>query len=119
MEHEGEVLEAFVSDSRDKAAALRFLKKLLKRHVKPEGLATDGLKSYGAALKELGAEERQVTGLWQNNRTETFHPFFRQRERALLRFRPMRNLQKFVPVHSSGKISSASNGTPGAETPKS
>ena len=66
--HEGEVLEAFVSKTRDKAAALKFLKKLMKRHGRPEELVTDRLRSYGAALKEVGAEDRQVTGRWENNR---------------------------------------------------
>jgi putative transposase len=58
VDHEGEVLEAFVSKTRDKAAALKFLKKLMKRHGRPEELVTDGLRSYGAALKELVRPEQ-------------------------------------------------------------
>src|SRR4028118_2070358 len=61
MDHEGEVLEAFVSKTRDCKAALKFLKKLMKRHGRPEELATDKLRSYGAALKELGLQDRRVT----------------------------------------------------------
>jgi putative transposase len=61
VDHEGEVLEAFVSKTRDKAAALKFLRKLMRRHGRAGELVTDGLRSYGAALKELGAEDRQVT----------------------------------------------------------
>lgn len=72
VDHEGEVLEAYVSKHRDKKAALKFLKKLIKRHGRAEGLVTDGLRSYGAALKEIGAEERQVTGGWANDRVENF-----------------------------------------------
>jgi putative transposase len=101
VDHEGEVLEAYVTKHRDKAAALRFLKKLMKRHGRPEELVTDGLRSYGAALKGLGAEDHQVTGRWENNRVENSHQPFRRRERAMLRFRRMRSLQKFVSVHSS------------------
>ena len=101
VDHEGEVLEAFVSKTRDKKAALKFLKKLMKRHGRAEELMTDGLKSYGAALKDLGAEDRQVTGRWENNRAENSHQPFRRRERAMLRFRRMHSLQKFAAVHSS------------------
>ena len=101
VDHEGEVLEAFVSKTRDKAAALKFLKKLIKRHGRPQELVTDGLRSYGAALKELGAEHRQVTGRWENNRAENSHQPFRRRERAMLRFRRMHSLQKFAAVHGS------------------
>ena len=62
---------------------------------------TDGLKSYGAALKDIGAEDWQVTGRWENNRVENSHQPFRRRERAMLRFRRMRSLQTFAAVHSS------------------
>jgi putative transposase len=62
---------------------------------------TDGLKSYGAALREVGAEDRQVTGRWANNRVENSYQPFRRRERAMPRFRRMRSLQRFVAVHSS------------------
>ncbi len=101
VDHEGEVLEAFVSKMRDKKAALKFLRKLMKRHGRPEELVTDGLKSYGAALKGVGAEARQVTGRWENNRAENSHQPFRRRERAMQRFRRVHSLQKFAAVHSS------------------
>ena len=101
VDDEGEVLEAFVSKTRDKKAALKFLRKLMRRHGRSDELVTDGLKSYGAALKEIGAEGRQVTGRWENNRVENSHLPFRRRERAMLRFRRMHSLQKFVSVHSS------------------
>ncbi len=73
--HEGEVLEAFVSKTRDKKAAPRFLRTLMKRHGPAEELVTDGLKFYGAALKEIGAEDRQVTGAGRTTgwRTRTSH----------------------------------------------
>jgi putative transposase len=101
VDHEGEVLESYVTKTRDKVAALRFLKKLMKLYGPAEELVTDGLRSYGAALKELRAEDRQVTGRWLNNRAENSHQPFRRRERAMLRFRRMHSLQKFVSVHAS------------------
>ncbi len=101
VDHEGEVLESFVTKTRDKKAALKFLKKSLKRHGRAEELVTDRLRSYGAALDELGIRERQETGRWENNRAENSHQPFRRRERAMLRFRRMRTLQKFVAVHAS------------------
>ncbi len=101
VDREGEVLEAFVSNARDEKAAFRFLRKLMRRHGRAEEFVTDGLRSYGAALKEIGAEDRQVTGRWENNRVENSHQPFRRRERAMLRFWRMRSLQTFVAVHSS------------------
>ena len=77
------------------------LKKTMRKHGRPEVIVTDGLASYGAALKEIGAEGRQETGRWMNNRAENSHLPFRRRERAMLRFRRMRSLQKFASVHAS------------------
>ena len=62
---------------------------------------TDKLRSYGAALKEIGSDFRQETGRWANNPAENAHLPFRRRERAMLRFRRMRSLQKFASVHAS------------------
>jgi putative transposase len=101
VDHEGEVLESFVTKTRDKKAALKFLKKTLKRHDRGEEIVTDRLRSYGAAFKDLGIHNRQETGRWANNRAENSHQPFRRRERAMLRFRRMRTLQKFVAVHAS------------------
>lgn len=101
VDHEGEVLEAYVSKSRDRKAALKFLRKTLKRHGRPHVFVTDKLRSYGAALKDLGLPDERETGQWLNNRAENSHQPFRRRERAMLRFRRMRSLQKFAAVHSS------------------
>lgn len=95
------MLESFVTKSRDKKAALKFLKKAMRKHGRPEAIVTDKLRSYGAALKEIGASERRETGRWLNNRAENSHLPFRRRERAMLRFRRMRSLQKFAAVHAS------------------
>ena len=78
-----------------------FLRKAMKRHGRPEVIVTDRLRSYGAALTEIGAAARQETGRWANNRAENSHQPFRRRERAMLRFRRMRTLQKFAAVHAS------------------
>ncbi|TDK51452.1 IS6 family transposase [Antarcticimicrobium luteum] len=101
VDHEGEVLESFVTKTRDKKAALKFLKKTMRRHGCAETIVTDKLRSYGAALKEIGAADRKETGRWMNNRAENSHLPFRRRERAMLRFRGMRSLQKFESVHAS------------------
>ena len=101
VDHEGEVLESFVTKQRDKSAALKFIKKALKRYGKAETIVTDGLKSYPAAMKELGNEDRRDMGRWLNNRAENSHLPFRRRERAMQRFRRMKSLQKFASVHAS------------------
>ena len=101
VDHEGEVLESFVTRTRDKKAALKLIKKTMRKHGRPEVIVTDRLRSYGAALKEIGAADRQETGRWLNNRAENSHLPFRRRERAILRFRRMRSLQKFAAVHAS------------------
>jgi len=101
VDHEGGILEAFATGTRDKAAALKFLKKMMKRHGKPRAIVTDRLRSYGAAMKEIGNASVHETGRWLNNRTENSHQPFRRRERAMLRFRRMHTLQKFSSVHAS------------------
>ena len=100
VDHEGEVLEAFVSKRRDRKAALKFLRKTMKSHGRPKVIVTDKLRSYGAAMKVIGNADTQHTGRWLNNRAENSHQPFRRRERAMLRFRQIRSLQKFAAVHS-------------------
>lgn len=101
VDHEGEILESYVTRKRDKAAALRFLKKTLKRHGKAERIVTDGLRSYPSAMAILGNLGRREMGRWLNNRAENSHLPFRRRERAMLRFRKSSSLQKFASVHVS------------------
>ena len=101
VDHEGEVLESYVTKRRDRKAALKFLRKTMKRYGGPEVIVTDKLRSYGAAMKNIGNAKKQETGRWLNNRAENSHLPFRRRERAMLRFRRMRSLQKFASVHSS------------------
>jgi putative transposase len=101
VDHEGEVLESFAAKTRDKVAALKFMKKLMKRHGCAKTVTTDGLRSYKAALKEIGIADRQEIGRWANNRAENSHKPFLRRERAMLRFRRMKTLQKFASLHAS------------------
>jgi putative transposase len=101
VDHEGEVLESFASKTRDKAAALKFIKRAMKRHGNPRTVVTDGLRSYPAAMNEIGNADRQEIGRWINNRAENSHQPFRRRERAMLRFRRMKTLQKFASVHGT------------------
>ena len=101
VDHEGEVLESYVTKTRDMHAALNFLKKAMKRYGSPKTVITDRLRSYGAAMKEMGMDDRQEVGRHLNNRAENSHLPFRRRERAMSRFRKMSNLQKFASTHAS------------------
>ena len=107
VDDEGELLESSVTRTRDKVAALAFMKSALKRHGSPAAIVTDGLKSYRAAMADLGNEQKQEIGRHANNRVENSHLPFRRRERAMLRFRRMKTLQKFASVHAS--VSNHSN----------
>ena len=97
VDQEGEVLEVFVSKKRDRKAALKFLRKLMKRYPRPDAIITDRLRSYRAALHELGGSGLHQAGRWLNNRAENSHLPFRRREHAMLRFRRMRSLQLLPP----------------------
>ena len=101
VDHEGEVLESYVTKRRDRKAALDFLKKIMKHHGQPPAIVTDRLRSYRAAMKIIGNESTQEMGRWKNNRCENSHLPFRRREYAMLKFRRMRSLQKFVSIHAS------------------
>ncbi len=102
VDQEGEVLEAVATKRRDRHSALQFLKKLMKRYGRPLAVVTDRLPSYGAAMRAIGNAARQIcTGQRINNRAENSHQPFRRRERAMLRFRRMGTLQKFVAVHGA------------------
>ena len=100
-DHEGEILECFVTKSRDRKTALKFLRKTMKRHGRPHIFVTDKLRSYGAAIDVIGNVDKQEAGRWHSNRAENSDQPFRRRERAMLRFRRLRTLQKFAAVHGS------------------
>ncbi len=101
VDHEGEVLEVFATKRRDRKAALKFLKRAMKRYGRPGAVVTDRLRSYGAAMRAIGNLGRQECGRWLNNRVENSHQPFRRRERAMAKFRDVKTLQKFASVHAS------------------
>ena len=96
VDHEGEVLESYVTKKRDKKAELKFMKKAMRRFGSPSEIVMDKLRSYSAAAIELGCSGKQVTERWANNRVENSQLPFRRRETAMLRFRRMHSLQKFA-----------------------
>jgi len=95
------MLEVFATKRRDRKAALAFLRRAMKRYGGPQFIVTDRLHSYTAAMKEIGAEHRQVSGRWLNNRAENSHQPFRRREGAMARFRDIKTLQEFASVQAS------------------
>ena len=100
VDREVEVLDVYVASKRDKAAALKFLKRVLKKHGRAREVATDGLPAYGATITEIGVGARHETGRRLNNRGENSHQPFRRRERAMRRFRSGRTLWKFGSIHA-------------------
>ena len=92
LEHQGEVLKVF---------ATKFLKRTMKCYGGPRVIVTDRLGSYGAAMKVIGVEDRQICGQWLNNRAENSHQPFRRREGAMARFTDIKTLQKFAAAHAS------------------
>ena len=101
VDHEGEVLEVYVTKRRDHKAALEFLRRAMRRYGWPSTIVTDRLQSYRAAMKDIGITGLQVCGQWLNNRAENSHQPFRRREKAMAQFRDIKTLQKFAFVHAS------------------
>jgi putative transposase len=101
VDHEGEVLEVFVTKRRDRRAALAFLKRAMKRYGRPYSVLTDRLRSYRSAMKDIGLSGRQECGRWFNNRAENSHQPFRRREGGMAGFRDIRTLQKFASAQVS------------------
>ncbi|CAM3292671.1 hypothetical protein SPAN111604_14935 [Sphingomonas antarctica] len=103
VDKEGEVLDVLVQKRRNKAAALKLLRKLLKSQgFVPDQIVTDGLLSYAAALRDLGCLARHKPGrLRENNRVENSHLPVRRRERKMQRFKSQGQAQRFVSTHSA------------------
>jgi transposase-like protein len=102
VDAEGEVLDVLVQSNRNKHAALKLMRKLLKKYAfVPERLVTDDLRSYGAAARELGIERRHERGRWRNNRAENSHQPTRRRERKMQRFKSLRSAQRFLSIHAA------------------
>lgn len=102
VDDEGEVLDILVQSKREKKAALKLLRKLLKRQgYVPNAIVTDRLRSYGAALRELNLADRHVTGGRSNNRAEVSHQPTRRRERQQIRFKSPGSAQRFLSSHAA------------------
>ncbi len=103
VDAEGEVLDMLMQSRRDTEAALRLMRKLLKNHgTSPQAIVTDGLRSYGAALRKLGMEERHIPGrLRENNRAENSHLPIRRRERKMQGFKSPASAQRFLSTHAA------------------
>ncbi len=102
VDAEGEVLDVLVQSKRNKRAALKLMRKLLKKHgFVPDLMVTDDLRSYGAAARDLGIEDRHERGRWRNNRAENSHQPTRRRERKMQRFKSRGSAQKFLSTHAA------------------
>ena len=102
VDSEGEVLDLLVQPKRDKAAALKLMRKLLKKQgYAPRVLVTDKLRSYAWAKRELGLSARHEQGLRQNNRAENSHQAVRRRERKMQGFKSPASAQRFLSVQSA------------------
>ncbi len=102
VDGEGEVLDFLIQSKRDKAAALKLMRKLLKKQdMAPRVVVTDKLRSYAAAFRELGLSARHEQGLRKNNRAENSHQPVRRRERKMQRFKSAGSAQRFLSVHAA------------------
>src|SRR6195256_2848789 len=102
VDHEGEVLDILVQRRRDKRAALRLMRKLLKKQgFVPKLLVTDKLGSYGSAFHHLRLVCPHEQGLRKNNRAENSHQVVRRRERKMQRFKSARSAQRFLGLQAA------------------
>ena len=102
VDHEGEVLDMLVQRRRDTQAALRLMRKLLKKQgFAPKLLVTDKLGSYGSAFRQLRLTCPHDRGLRRNNRAENSHQVVRRRERKMQRFKSARSAQRFLSMHAA------------------
>jgi putative transposase len=102
VDHEGEVLDMLVQRRRDSRAALRLMRKLLKKQgFAPKFLFTDKLRSYGSAFRRLRLTGRHEQGLRKNNRVENSHQAVRRRERKMQGFKSARSAQRFLSMHAA------------------
>ena len=102
VDHEGEVLEILVQRRRDRSAAVKLMRKLLRKQgFAPTRVTTDKLRSYGAAFLHLGLSSHHEQGLRENNRAENSHQVVRRRERKMQRFKSAASAQRFLSVHAA------------------
>ena len=102
VDSEGEILDMLVQPRRDRASALRLMRKLLRKQgYAPDVLVTDRLASYSCARRQLGLRARHELGLRKNNRAENSHQVVRRRERKMQRFKSAGSAQRFLSVQSA------------------
>ena len=112
VDAEGEVLDVLVQSKRDKRAALKLMRKLLKKmRFMPDKFVTDDLRSYGAAARDLGICRHHERGRWRNNRAENSHQPTRRRERKMQGFKSAGSAQRFLSVHAATTTPSTSSVT--------
>lgn len=102
VDGEGEILDVLVQARRDKRAALRLMRKLLRKHgMAPEAPVTDRLGSYAAAVRDLGLSAVHIQAKSKNNRAESSHVPIRRRERKMQGFRSSGLAQRFLALHTA------------------
>ena len=100
MDQDGDVIDILVQPRRDRRAAARFFRKLLKGQGRaPRRLITDKLRSYSAAHGLVMPSVVHSTLQYENNRAEVSHQPTRQRERQMRRFKSAAHAQRFLSVH--------------------
>ena len=102
VDGEGEVLDVLLRSKRDKRATVKLMRKLPKKYAMvPDRLVTDDLRSYRAAVQDLGIESHNERGKWKNNRAENSHQATWRRDAETQRFKSPGATQKFLSTHAA------------------
>jgi putative transposase len=102
VDDEGEMLEVLIQRRRNKAAARKLIRKLLRKHgFAPTQVTTDKLRSNGAAFKEIDLSADHEQGIYQNSRAEVSHQLLCRRERKMQRFKSPGSAQRFASMHAT------------------
>ncbi len=110
VDHEGEILDTLVQPRRDRASAMRLMRKLLRKQgYAPDVLVTDRLASYSCARRQLGLRASHEQGLRKNDRAENSHQVVRRRERKMQRFKSADQRNASCPLNPPSTTSSPSN----------
>jgi len=102
VDQDGNLIDVLVQKRKDKRAAKRFFRKMLKHQgATPTRIATDKLRSYGAAKREVMPSVIHCQDRYANNRAEVSHQPTRQQEHQMRRFKSMKQAQRFLSVHGA------------------